>query len=131
MFPPIPFLIPFELPIMSAFTSKLTTSSLVPRFTTFPALATSVTTALKVSSGKGSTTTRAFIPFLISGISLSSKRASICICSRSATVNNTVPGLFIVPIITVSPSLTFTDITVPFMGDIILVYSKFFLAFLY
>ena len=47
----------------------------------------------------------------------SSIRATTSMRDRSATSISTVPGLFIVPVIAISPTSTFSRVTTPSIGE--------------
>jgi hypothetical protein len=63
-------------------------------------------------------------PISISGTSVSSTSSTASISDRSPIVRSTVPGLFIVPTIAVSPSSTFSRVTRPAIGAVITVLAS-------
>ncbi len=76
-------------------------------------LPTSVTTPLKVVSGRASRRTTAGWPGFTMTTSVSSTRTSASISDRSAMVRSTVPGLLIVPMMALSPSSTLSAVMTP------------------
>ncbi len=96
-------------------TSKLMASSTVPRPLPRPELPTETTVPSKVVSGIASTVILAFCPVATWMMSASSTSATTCISARSEMVRITVPGLFIVPTMAISPSSMLRRETTP--GD--------------
>ena len=81
----------------------------------------SVTSPGNSRSGKASRSTVALSPRVIWGTSVSSTSSTTSITVRSETVRTRLPGLFIVPTITVSPCSTFRRVTLPAMGALMTV----------
>ncbi len=86
--------------------------------------AISVTRPLNTLSGKASISMLALSPSSICGMSVSSTSTTASISDRSATVSRTVPGLFIVPTIAVSPCSTLRRVTRPLIGAVITVFAS-------
>ena len=57
-------------------------------------------------------------PSWTAGMSVSSTSISASRIEKSAMVSSTVPGLFIVPMTTVSPSSMLRRVTMPSIGDV-------------
>ena len=70
----------------------------------------------------------ALCPALTSGTSISSIRVRTCIRERSLMLIITVPGLFIVPVITTSPCLALRREITPSIGEVITVRLRSSLA---
>ena len=98
-------------------TRKFVTSSCVPAMLVIPEFPTSVTTALSVVSASASTSISAPCPILTSTMSVSSISTSTSMSERSERVMMTVPGAFIVPVTTFSPSSTLRRVTTPSIGE--------------
>ena len=77
----------------------------------------SVTLAVNVLPGSASIVTLAVCPSCTVGMSVSSTSTSVSMTDRSAIVSRTVPGLFIVPMMAVSPASMFRRVTMPSIGD--------------
>ena len=77
----------------------------------------SVTLPLNSLSGRASIVIFASWPIRTKGTSVSSTSTSASMTDMSAIVSSTVPALFIVPIITISPCSTLRRVTMPSMGD--------------
>ncbi len=86
--------------------------------------AISVTRPANTLSGKASISMPALSPIAIWGISVSSTSSTASISARSATVSSTVPGLFIVPTIAVSPCSTLSRVMSPVIGAVITVFAS-------
>ena len=76
----------------------------------------STTVPAKVVSGMASTEILAFCPSFMSTTSVSSTSALTSMRDRSETVRIWVPGLFIVPVMTISPASTSRALTTPSNG---------------
>ena len=76
----------------------------------------SVTLPVNSVSSKASIRIVALSPTEIDGTSVSSTCTTTSITERSEIVSTRLPGLFIVPMMTVSPSSTFRRVTLPSMG---------------
>ncbi len=73
---------------------------------------------------RASTVTTACWPSLSRGKSASSTWTSVMISLRSETVRMTVPAKFMVPMTAVSPTLAFTAVTTPSMGERMVVLAR-------
>ena len=83
--------------------------------------ATESTTPLNSLSGYARMRTAARCPAFSPPTSDSSTSATANICPRSATSMITVPGLFIVPVTTSSPTSALRRVTIPSIGEVMVV----------
>ena len=84
----------------------------------------SVTSPENSRSGKASMRIEAWSPNEIMDTSVSSTCTTTSISERSEIVSTSDPGLFIVPMMTVSPSSTLSLVTFPVMGALKMVFER-------